>query len=107
MGADTLSPRTRVGVGPTLRVSKDADEVIMGTSSGKVRVDSAHHTAPGRLRSSHVGVSGSIHPLRTSSLPNSPESVDEGSKAPGPSVGMHFHLSSFLTRHNTSSYLAQ
>jgi hypothetical protein len=96
MSADTLSPRTRVGVGPTLRVSKDADEVIMGTGSVKVRVDSARHTAPRRLRSNHVGVSGSVHPPRTSSLPISPESVDEGSKAPGPSVGMYFLSQVFL-----------
>lgn len=88
-----MSPRTRVGVGPTIRISRDAHEIIMGTGSGKSRAFSARQLAPGSHGLGHTSVPSPIHPPRTSSLPSSPDTPVVGSKTAGPSFGMFCQLS--------------
>lgn len=94
---DRYSPRSRIGVGPTVRVSNDADEIIMGTKIGKSRTQSTRSIPPGEHRLSRIGSDGVLtpgggltkdngcdlqdvgngaHPPRVSSLPNSPEVAD-------------------------------
>lgn len=85
---DGYSPRSRVGVGPTVRIASDADEIIMGARFGKARDQQMRSVAPGAHRLSQIAPISSVHPPRTSSLPNSPEVARIDSMAHSPSVGM-------------------
>jgi hypothetical protein len=82
------SPRSRNGVGPTIRVSEDAHEVIMGPDNGHPK--GVRRIAEGQHRLSDIGGAAVAHPPRSSSLPSSTETVQN--KQPDPSVGMYSSL---------------
>jgi hypothetical protein len=105
---DDYSPRSRNGVGATVKVFKDAHEVIMGNDEGYT--GGVRQLPEGRYRLTSLDSVVQLYPARSSSLPGTPDAVEGAAiKHAGPSVGMFYSPmlknSKFATYFKTISLL--